>query len=80
MNDGILEYWEKVEVNHFLIVFIPLHPSFHYSIIPLFQLRSEAELSSKDGLQKRDVFKVSPHNSSLNFSVSTVKTPIQRVA
>ncbi len=39
----MMEYWNDVEDKKTKIL---LYPLFHYSNIPLFQLRSEAELSS----------------------------------
>ncbi len=39
-----MEYWNDVEDKK---TKIHLNPLFHHSIIPLFQLRSEAELSSE---------------------------------
>jgi len=41
----MMEYWNDVEDKK---IQIRLNPLFHHSIIPVFQLRSEAELSSYD--------------------------------
>ena len=43
----MMEYWNDVKEKETKIL---LNPSFHHSSIPLFQLRSEAELSSFSGI------------------------------